>query len=55
MLTQPGIADEMKDLLDISSEKEFTAHIIEPIAEKWVQTGRCTDAVYAYSLSKVSI
>ncbi|KAG2214436.1 hypothetical protein INT47_000992, partial [Mucor saturninus] len=47
-----GFADELKDLLYISSENEFNAKIIEPIAEKWAQTGRCIDAVYAYSLSR---
>lgn len=49
------MADDLKDLLDISSETEFNGKIIEPIAEKWAQTGRCMDAVYAYSLSRVSI
>lgn len=43
--------DNQIGLLNINSENEFASEIIRPIAEKCVQTGRCIDAVYAYSLS----
>ncbi|GAA5803362.1 hypothetical protein HPULCUR_008841 [Helicostylum pulchrum] len=47
----PGLIDNQRGLLNINSENEFASEIIRPIAEKCVQTGRCIDAVYAYSLS----